>query len=45
MIKGIYNLIIADFAKNKDVHDDGISVVSAIAHAAQEAFGFLVADF
>lgn len=45
MIQGIYSLIIEDFAKNSDVHDDGISVVSAVAYAAQEHFGFLVGDF
>lgn len=45
MIKGIYNLIIEDFAKSKDVHDDGISVISAIVYAAQEHFGPLVQDF
>ena len=45
MIQGIYNLIIEDFSKYNDVHDDGISVISALAHACEAQFGPLVSDF
>lgn len=45
MISGLYQLIINDFKLIKDVHDDGIAVITSLAFASKEKFQRFIPEF